>query len=126
MKARDDKLEAVIVGIKPMLDYVGFVPPKASSWLPGDLPHRSIVDRFQTLWAHFKEFTRSATHGAIIHTLAMLRSHYPLVDLERVVTGYAQGTDTAKIAKLEDEADEPREKLASGIDLFDKGGSCAL
>ena len=56
----------------------------------------------------------------------MLRSHYPLVDLERVVTGYAQGTDTAKIAKLEDEADEPREKLASYIDLFDEGGSDAL
>ena len=56
----------------------------------------------------------------------MLWSHYPLVDLERVVTGYARGMDAAKIAKLEDEAEEPGKKLASGIDLFDKGGSCAL
>ena len=109
-----------------MLDCISFAPPEGSSRLPSDLPHRSIVDRCQTAWMDFKEFTRSAAHGVIVHTLAMLRSHYPSIDLERVVTGYARGTDAAKIAKLEDEADEPGEKLASYIDLFGEGGSGAL
>ena len=70
----------------------------------------------------FKEFTRSAAHGVIVHTLAMLRSHYPSIDLERLVTGYARGMNTAKITKLEDEAKEPGKKLASDIDLFGEGG----
>ena len=127
MKARDDKLEVVIVGIKPMLDYISFAPPEASSssWLPGDLPHQSIVNRCQMAWVDFKEFTCSAAHGAIVHALAMLRSHYPSVDLEQVVTSYARGTDAAKIAKLENEAEEPGKKLASDIDLFGEGGSGA-
>ena len=30
VNARDDKLEAVIAGIKPMLNCVGFKPPEAS------------------------------------------------------------------------------------------------
>ena len=71
----------------------------------------------------FKKFTHSAAHGANVHVLAMLRSHYPLVDLERVVTGYARGTNAAKIAKLEDEAKEPGKKLACDIDLFGEGGN---
>ena len=53
----------------------------------------------------------------------MLRSHYPSVDLEWVVTGYARGTNAAKIAKLEDEAKEPGKKLACDIDLFGEGGN---
>ena len=53
----------------------------------------------------------------------MLRSHYPSVDLEQVVTSYARGTDAAKIAKLENEAEEPGKKLASDVDLFGEGGA---
>ena len=76
-------------------------------------------------WTDFKEFTHSAVHGAVVHVLAMLRSHYPLVDLERVVTGYARVTDAAKITKLEEEAEEPGKKLASDVNLLGKGGSGA-
>ena len=100
MKAWNDKLEPVIVGIKPMLDCISFAPPEGSSRLPSDLPHRSIVDRCQTAWMDFKEFTRNSTQGATIHMLARLQSHYPSVDLEWVVIGYARGTDAAKITKL--------------------------
>ena len=44
VKAEEDKLEAVIVGIKPMLDCVSFEPPKGSTQLPGDMPPRPILD----------------------------------------------------------------------------------
>ena len=70
VKAREEKLEAVVAGITPVLDCISFEPPEASSWVLGDLPHQSITDRYHTVWADFKEFTRSATHGAIIHALA--------------------------------------------------------
>ena len=40
-------------------------------------------------WIDFKEFVHSATHGAVVHALAQLKSHYPSVDLQRVAIGYA-------------------------------------
>ena len=40
-----------------------------------------------------------------------------------MVTGYARGIDAMKIARLEDEAEEPAKRLAGDIDLFGEGGS---
>jgi len=40
-----------------------------------------------------------------------------------VVTDYAQGIDVMKIARLEDEAEEPAKRLAGDVDLFSEGGS---
>ena len=66
----------------------------------------------------FKEFTRSTAQGAIVHALTQLRSHYPLVDLQWVATGYAQGTNAEKIARLEDDAEEPEKRLAEDVEMF--------
>ena len=74
----------------------------------------------------FKEFVRSVAHGTVIHALVQMRSHYPLVDLQRVAIGYAQGTDAEKIAKLEDDEEEPAKRLAKDVKLFGEGGSSAL
>ena len=77
------------------------------------------------VWIDFKEFVHSTTHGAIIHALAQLKSHYPLVDLQRVVTGYAQGTNADKITKLEDDVEEPTKRLAEDVKLFGEWESSA-
>ena len=42
-----------------------------------------------------------------------------------MATGYAQGTDAEKIARLEDDVKEPAKRLAKDIELFDEGGSSA-
>ena len=73
----------------------------------------------------FNEFTCSATHGAVIHALAQLKSHYPSVDLQQVATGYAQGTNADKITKLEDDAKEPTKRLAKAVELFGEWESYA-
>ena len=124
VKARDDNLEMMIVGIQPVLDYVGLEHPKRAR-LPGDKPYRSVVDHCRTAWVDFKEFAHSATHGAVVHVLTQLRSHYPLVNLWWVVTRYMQGMDVEKIARLEDDAEEPMKRLAKDIELFGEGGSSA-
>ena len=80
-----------------------------------------IVDRCQTAWSDFKEFTRSTTHGAIIHALKVLRSHYPSVKPEVTMTGFAQGTDAQKTTRLKDEAEETTARLAKDVDLFSEG-----
>ena len=81
-----------------------------------------ILDWCRTTWSDFKEFARSAAHGAVVHALAQLRSHYPAVDLQCVVTGYARGIDVMKIARLEDKAEAPAKRLVGDIDLFGEGG----
>ena len=69
---------------------------------------------------------RSAAHGAMVHALVQLRSHYPSVDLQRVATGYAQGMNAEKIARLEDEAEELAKRLAEDVELFVEVESSAL
>ena len=64
-------------------------------------------------------------HGSIIHALTQLRSQYPLVDLQWVVTGYVQGTNVEKIARLEEDAEEPTKRLAKDVELFVEGESYA-
>jgi hypothetical protein len=64
-------------------------------------------------------------HGVIIHALMQLRSHYPTVDLQRVATGYAQGTDAQKITKLEKEVEDPAKRLAEDVELFGNGEGSA-
>ena len=81
------------IGIKPMLDYISFVLPEGTMQLLGDPPPQTIMDRCQTAWSDFMEFTRSAAHGAVIHALAVLQSHYSLVKPEVVMTGFARGMD---------------------------------
>ena len=88
VKTQDDKLEAMIVGIQPVLDCVGLEQPEGGR-LPYDGPYRSVMDHCWIASAGFKEFVRSAAHGAAVHPLAQLRSHYPSVDLQWVATGYA-------------------------------------
>ena len=66
----------------------------------------------------FKEFTHSANQGAIVHTLMVLWSHYPLVKPEVIMADFARGMNTQKIVKLEDEAEEVAAKLAGDVDLL--------
>ena len=67
----------------------------------------------------------SVAHGAVVHALVQLRSHYPSVDLQYVATRYAQGTNAEKIARLEDDVEEPAKRLAEDVELFVEGESSA-
>ena len=71
VKAHDEKLEAMTMGIQPVLDCIGLEQPERAR-LPGDEPYRLVVDHCRIAWADFKEFARNASHGAIIHALAQL------------------------------------------------------
>ena len=122
VKAHDEKLETMIIGIQPVLDCVGPEQPEGGR-LPSDGPYRSVVDHYRTTWMNYKEFGHSTAHGAIVHALAQLRSHYPSVDLQQVVTRYTQGTNVEKIARLEDDAEEPAKRLAEDVELFVEGDS---
>lgn len=94
VKAQQDQIDAIAAGIGPVPNNIG-LPQVAGAGVPADGPYRSLIDRCRNAWSDFREFSRSVAHGAVVHALAQLRSHYPLVDLQRIATGYAGGTNAA-------------------------------
>jgi len=121
VKARDEKLEALTAGIKPMVGCVGFTPSEGATLLPSDLPPRPIVDQCQMAWVDFMEFTHSAAQGAVVHALTVVWSHYPSVKPEVIMIGYVRGMNLSKIEKLENKAEEAAVKLARDVYLFGEG-----
>ena len=118
-----DRLDAIVAGIKPVLDCVDpeAVPqPNGRPTCPD-----VVVERCKTAWESFKGFNRDAVASAATHVLAVVRSHYPTADLQAIGGGYAEGLSDAETQQLEDEVEDAAKKLAGDIDLFgemDGGG----
>ena len=73
-----------------MLDYVDLeVAPQPDGRPP--CPD-TIVDRCKAAWENFKSFNRDATITAVTHALAVVRSHYPTIDLQVIGARFARGT----------------------------------
>ena len=48
----------------------------------------------------------------------VVRSHYPVVDLQEIGVGFAEGMGEVEHQQLEDEVEDTVKKVASDIDLF--------
>ena len=56
------------------------------------------------------------------HVLALVRSLYPVVDVERVSRGYDPSTTDAEVEALQKEVDAAAEILAGDLILFPENG----
>ena len=74
-----NKLDTVVARIKPVLDCVNLeVTPQPD----GRLPHPdTIIERCKAAWENFKIFNHDAVVTTITHSLVVVRSHYPAIDL---------------------------------------------
>ena len=70
------------------------------------------------MWENFKIFNRDAIVTVATHVLAVVRSHYPTIDIQSIGGGFAEGLSDAETQKLEDEVKDATKNLASDIDLF--------
>ena len=52
------------------------------------------------------------------HVLAVVRSHYPSIDLQSIRGGFAEGLSDVETQQLEDEVEDVAKTLAGDIDLF--------
>ena len=78
-RTQRSKLDAIVAGVKPVLDCVDL---EVAPQLDGRPPHPdTIIDTCKVAWENFKSFNRNATTTAITHALAVVRSHYPTIDL---------------------------------------------
>ena len=88
------KLNTVVIGVKPVLDCVDL---EVSPWPDGRSPcSNTIIDRCKAAWENFKSFNRDATISIVMHALAVVRSHYPTINLQAIGTGFARGTGATR------------------------------
>ena len=111
-----EKFDAVVAGVKSMLDYVDLeVAPQPVGKPPCS---DTIIQRCKALWESFKSFSRDAVVYAITHALAVVRSHYQSVDLQDIGDGFTEGLSEVETQQLEDEVEDAVKKLAGDIDMF--------
>ena len=70
------------------------------------------------MWENFKSFNRNTIVTAATHALAVVRSHYPAIDLQAIGGRFAEGLSEVETQQLEDELEDAAKKLADVIDLF--------
>ena len=115
-RTQRDKFDAVVAGIKPVLDCV---KPEVAPLLDGRPPRPNIViERCKTVWDNFKGFNCDAVVSAATHTLAVVWSHYSTTDLHAIGGGFTKGLSEAETQQLEDEVEDAAKMLAGDIDLF--------
>jgi len=78
-RTQQNKLDAVVAGIKSVLDCVDVeVAPQPNA---RPLCSDTIIERCKAAWENFKSFNHDAIVTAVTHALAVVRSHYPAIDL---------------------------------------------
>ena len=115
-RTQRDKFDAVVARVKPVLDCVDLEPATqpASRRQHSD----TIIQRCKAAWENFKSFNRDAIVSIATHSLAVVQSHYPAIDIQAIGGGFTEGLSDAETQRLEDEVEDVAKKLADDIDLF--------
>ena len=53
-----------------------------------------------------------------MHALAVVRSHYPMINLQAIGAGFAKGMGATRQEQLKDEVEDAAKKLADDVDQF--------
>ena len=115
-KVQKENFDAVIAAIKPMLDCVDL---ETTAQHDGRRQRPdTIIQRCKAAWENFKIFNRDAIMTIATHVLAVVRSHYPTIDLQSIGGGFTEGLSDVGTQQLEDEVEDAAKMLASDIDLF--------
>ena len=82
-----------------------------------------IVERCKSALKNFKHYARGIACSTTGHALAVVRSVYPSVKLERIDGGFAQNLSDEQITALEEEVFDSVIKLEDHMDLFGDAGN---
>ena len=78
-RTQRNKFDTVVAGVKPVLDCVDLeVAPQPDGRPPcPDI----VIERFKMAWESFKSFNHDAVVSVATQAVAVVRSHYPAIDL---------------------------------------------
>ena len=105
--------------IKPVLDLIDQEVSEPNRLLWPNI----IMERCKSALENFKHYACVITYSAMGHALAVVRSVYPSVKLERIEGGFAQNLSDEQITALEEEVYDSAIKLADDMDLFGDAGN---
>ena len=113
-RTQRDKFDAVVAGVKSVLDCVDLEAAPQPDGRPPRL--NTVIERCKAMWESFKSFNHDAVVITITHALAVVRSHYQSIDLQAIGARFTEGMGEVETQQLEDAA----KKLAGDMDLFGK------
>jgi hypothetical protein len=103
-------------GITPVLNLIRMEPEEPAT---GQAPRPgAIVDKCKTSWSWFKQYIQDAGEYVAAYILAVVRSHYPDVDLRRLEAGVSRNTDQKKIEQLRATSQATAAKMIVDVDLY--------
>ena len=70
------------------------------------------------MWENFKGFNQDTAVSVVMHALAVVLSHYPVINLRAIGARFARGTSATKEEYLKDEVEDAAKRLAGDVDLF--------
>ena len=93
-KIQKENFNVVVTAIKPVLDCVDL----ETATQPDERRQRSdtVIQRCKAVWENFKIFNRDAIVSVATHVLAVVRSHYPTLDIQSIGGGFAEGLSDAE------------------------------
>jgi hypothetical protein len=119
-RARADALEDAI---RPLVDeLVPLTDPEPRQF--GDPRHSenpSLMERLQQVPDRLCEYIRTISLASTTHVLAIFKSLYPAMNLNRLMGGYTHGTTTTRISKLHVEVKDVATKLTDDNNDGDDG-----
>ena len=93
-QVQKDNFNAVVTAIKPVLDCVDReTTPRLDGRRQGS---DTIIQRCMAVWENFKIFNRDTIMTVATHVLAVVRSHYPTIDVQLIGGGFIEGLSDAE------------------------------
>ena len=115
-KVQKDNFNTITAAIKPVLDCIDIEPAHHPNDRQQGLD--TIIQRCKAVWENFKNFNRDAVMTAATHALAVVRSHYPTIDIQSIGGGFTDGLSDVETQQLEDDVEDAAKMLVGDIDLF--------
>jgi hypothetical protein len=112
--ARADALEDAIW---PLVDELVLLtePEPHQFGDPRHSEHPSLMEWLQQVPDRLREYIRAISLASTTHVLAIFKSLYPAMNLNRLMGSYAHGTTTTRISELHVEVKDVATKLADDV-----------
>jgi hypothetical protein len=113
-RAQADALENAI---RPLVDeLVPLMEPEPRQFGdPRHSEHPNLMERLQQVPDRLHEYIWTISLASTTHVLAIFKSLYPAMNLNRLMGGYAHGTTTMRISELHVEVKDVATKLADDV-----------
>jgi hypothetical protein len=112
--ARADALEDAI---RPLVDeLVPLTDPEPRQFGdPRHSEHPSLMERLQQVSNRLHEYIQTISLASTTHVVAIFKSLYPAMNLNKLMGGYAHGTTTTRISELHVEVMNVATKMADDV-----------